>query len=651
MAEQTIQLLDSWYSAGSGVKRWNPPSSDNPAIDNALAQAGTERTLANIFYNSNTNIFGMDIASPDVLGNPFDLSDAFENSGSITLTAGGNSITLRPNDTSDPYHDWHDQTEVAAFFASLSTVDSSESGTLVIRDFVPSAPTFTDETGDAITGTVGQAIASVTVPEATGGPAPTYAQIGTVAGVSFDTATRVISFDEDAIVAGSGTITIRATNTEGTADWTVDYAFAGGDAEAPTVTITAPTAIDERDDANLAASVSGGAYDTISWTWEIVTGGGTILGTGSTVSYIAPSVAADGQVEVRWTADVAGTGTNAVDGTTDSATGTFTLTVRNVPAAPVFDPDRQDPVTWTVGRDIGPFLIPAVDEGDPAPAYTAAGLPAGLAFDSASRNISGTPSAAGTGTVTITATNSEGSGAYSFAFTVQASLLPGQRTTRPRTFRRVIASFVADAAIALVRAAADEIGGPAATTLRANAATLVYNVGRLGIDMDAAIGAITEIDKMEELAFNALATYPAVVGMTQNRNQERLNQAALIDFVRALATVRFAERVGIEAYRDREQARDNRDRSTEALDAREDAASTNLFRALRSLRAAVVEHVRGELLRLPPVIIATPASVQPSLAVAYDIYEDVGRADDIVGRAVLPRPGFVPANPIALPGE
>ena len=213
------------------------------------------------------------------------------------------------------------------------------------------------------------------------------------------------------------------------------------------------------------------------------------------------------------------------------------------------------------------------------------------------------------------------------------------------------ASFVADAAIALVQAAADEIGGPAATTLRANAATLVYNVGQLGIDMDGAIAAVTEIDKLEALAFNALATYPAVVGTTRNRNQERLNQAALIDFVRALATVRFAERVGIEAYRDREQARDNRDRSTEALDAREDAASTNFFRALRSLRAAVVEHVREELLRLPPVIIATPASVQPSLAVAYDIYEDVGRAADIVGRAVLPRPGFVPANPIALPGE
>ena len=213
------------------------------------------------------------------------------------------------------------------------------------------------------------------------------------------------------------------------------------------------------------------------------------------------------------------------------------------------------------------------------------------------------------------------------------------------------ASFVADAAIAVVQAAADEIGGPLAPGLRRNAPALVYSVRQLAVDMDAAIGVLADIDKLEALAFNALDSYPAVVGATLNRNQERNNQAALINFVRGLATVRFAARVGIEEYRDREQARANRDSTTEALDQREADANTRVFRSLRSLRAAVVEHVREELLRLPPVIVATPASVQPSLAIAYDIYEDIGRAADIVGRITLPRPGFVPANPITLPGE
>ena len=114
------------------------------------------------------------------------------------------------------------------------------------------------------------------------------------------------------------------------------------------------------------------------------------------------------------------------------------------------------------------------------------------------------------------------------------------------------ASFVADAAIRLVQTAADEIGGPAAAELRRDAAALVYNTGQLGRDIDAAMAALTDIAKLEELAFRALSTYPAVIGATRNRNRERANQAAIIDFVRALATVRFAEAVGLEEYRDRE---------------------------------------------------------------------------------------------------
>ena len=89
------------------------------------------------------------------------------------------------------------------------------------------APSFDDATGDAITGTVGTAINAVTVPAANGNPAPTYAVVGTLpAGLSFDATTRVLSGNPTA--AASGTITIRATNSQGNADWTVDYSFNQG---------------------------------------------------------------------------------------------------------------------------------------------------------------------------------------------------------------------------------------------------------------------------------------------------------------------------------------------------------------------------------------------------------------------------------------
>ena len=86
------------------------------------------------------------------------------------------------------------------------------------------APSFADATGDPISGTAGTAIANVTVPAASGAPAPTYAVVGSLPiGLSFNPSTRVLSGTPDR--AGSGTIRIRATNSAGTADWTVTYAF------------------------------------------------------------------------------------------------------------------------------------------------------------------------------------------------------------------------------------------------------------------------------------------------------------------------------------------------------------------------------------------------------------------------------------------
>ena len=85
------------------------------------------------------------------------------------------------------------------------------------------APSFADDTGDAQTWEMGTAIAAITVPEADGTPEPAYAVEGSLpAGIAFDTATRVISGTPTA--TGNGTITIRASNSEGNADWTITYA-------------------------------------------------------------------------------------------------------------------------------------------------------------------------------------------------------------------------------------------------------------------------------------------------------------------------------------------------------------------------------------------------------------------------------------------
>ena len=72
--------------------------------------------------------------------------------------------------------------------------------------------------------TVGTQIVPITVPAAAGNPAPTYAVVGSLpTGLSFNPSSRVISGTPTA--EGSGTITIRATNSQGNDDYTVTYSI------------------------------------------------------------------------------------------------------------------------------------------------------------------------------------------------------------------------------------------------------------------------------------------------------------------------------------------------------------------------------------------------------------------------------------------
>ena len=193
-------------------------------------------------------------------------------------------------------------------------------------------------------------------------------------------------------------------------------------AEAPTVTIAAQADIDEDETASLSASISGGTYDgTPSYAWAILTGGGSISGSGSSVTYTPSDVASNQLIQVRCTVTVTGTGTNAEDGTSDTASDTETFTVRAL-IAPSFTDSTGDAQTWTQGETITSITVPSAS-GYPTPTYAVEGsLPAGIAFNTSTRVLSGTPTATGSGTITIRATNSEDTADWTVAYTTNAPL-------------------------------------------------------------------------------------------------------------------------------------------------------------------------------------------------------------------------------------
>jgi prophage DNA circulation protein len=76
----------------------------------------------------------------------------------------------------------------------------------------------------------------------------------------------------------------------------------------------------------------------------------------------------------------------------------------------------------------------------------------------------------------------------------------------------------------------------------------------------------------------------------------------------------------------------------------EESESTNndlVYVALTDLRTAVVQAVPDPDQDLPRLAKFSPRQTLPSLVVAYQLYGDAGRADDIVARNDPRRPGFL----------
>ena len=125
------------------------------------------------------------------------------------------------------------------------------------------------------------------------------------------------------------------------------------DAEAPTVTIDAIANHNEGSTVTLGATLTGGTYDTVDYLWSIDSGGGSIDDpTAETPVYTDPDVSFNTSVTLRLTITANGTGTNAADGTSDTASDTEQFAV-------FFVADIPDATAPTVAID----AIGTVDEG------------------------------------------------------------------------------------------------------------------------------------------------------------------------------------------------------------------------------------------------------------------------------------------------
>lgn len=135
---------------------------------------------------------------------------------------------------------------------------------------------------------------------------------------------------------------------------------------------------------------------------------------------------------------------------------------------------------------------------------------------------------------------------------------------------------------------------------------------------------------------------------TESRRVQARNQTAQTALIRRSVAAEFSRTVSQITPVSRDDARALRDETAlllddAALDAADQGDDTS-YKALMTLRAAVVNDLTARGAALAPLVSITPDAELSSLFWAYDLYEDLARADEIVARNSVIHPAFIPAG-------
>lgn len=187
-----------------------------------------------------------------------------------------------------------------------------------------------------------------------------------------------------------------------------------------------------------------------------------------------------------------------------------------------------------------------------------------------------------------------------------------------------------------------------ATQLSSNASVLISKPATLATSITSLF---TNVNGLYSNPLNALNIYqrffdygetlPNVPASTLIRSQQIANQTALTNLAEQTALIesaRTASDIEFESFNDAVVVRDELD---EKLDAQMLAADDETYRALDSVRVAMIRDISARSADLARTVSYTPKATLPALVVAHDLYGDALQETKIINRNKIRHPGFV----------
>jgi prophage DNA circulation protein len=166
-------------------------------------------------------------------------------------------------------------------------------------------------------------------------------------------------------------------------------------------------------------------------------------------------------------------------------------------------------------------------------------------------------------------------------------------------------------------------------------------------DVLAAVGAVGDAALDVFLVLTAAAGDPILVAVAETEADEdaAANRTSLDRIVRRTSIAEAARVSATVTFASYDEAVELRDVLADRLaDEGEASGSADVVDALANLRGGVVDDITGRATQLARLRSLTPTTTLPACVLAYALYGDASRADEITDRNRLAHPGFVPVR-------